>query len=287
MSEEPKIVMVEISRISVPRERVTSVWDPAIEEEFLESVKAKGILEAVSLMDIGGELWLIDGLHRIEAAERLGIPQVPAVIKKGEVQDLLIENIIRNRQRGRSNPAQEAEVLAFLVEKKGFSLSMASKQLGMSETWAGRLLKISRLPEEVKDLLKHGKLQVTGAFYLADLPRPEDMTAVARDAMFYNYTAEQIKKRVYQILNPDVEPEPGEVTFTEKGEVVKIPLTCHFCGKVLESSESYVWTCKECYDLARDTIEYYRKTYGPKPAGPEPEKGSEPTLGPLARTRGP
>jgi len=287
MIDESKIVMVEISRISVPRERVTAVWDPAIEEEFLESIKGKGILEAVSLMDIGGELWLVDGLHRIEAAERLGIPQVPAVIKRGEVQDLLIENIIRNRQRGKSNPSQEAEVLAFLVQKKGFSLSMAAKQLGMSETWAGRLINIAGLPEEIKDQLKHGKIPITGAFYISHLPQTQDQISVAHDAEFYKYTTEQIKKRVYQILNPDVEPEPGEVTFTEKGAPVRIPLTCHFCGKVLESSESYVWTCKDCYDLARDSIEYYHKTYGPGRPGSEPGTPSEPPKGPLATVRGP
>lgn len=279
MAEEQKIVQIPIDRITVPRERVTSVWDPSIEEEFQESIRAKGILEPITIMDIAGELYLVDGLHRIQAAERLGISQVPAIIKAGEIQDLLLENIIRNRQRGKSNPAQEAEVLAFLVEKRAFSLSMAAKQLGMSESWAQKLLKISRLPEQVKDRLKHGKIPVTGAAFIADLPRPEDQVGVARDAEFYNYTAEQIKARVYQLLNPDVEPEAGEIAFTEKGEVMRIPLTCHFCGKVLETSESYVWTCKECYTLARDTIEYYHKTYGSGKAGPEPAStgGFEPT----------
>jgi len=264
MGETQKVEYVEISRISVPRERVTSVWDPALEEEFNESVKSKGILEPVTLMEIHGELWLIDGLHRIQAAEKLGIPSVPAIIRKGELQDLLIENIIRNRQRGKSNPSQEAEVLAFLVEKRGFSVAMASKQLGMSEQWASRLVAISHLPEEVKDLIKHGKVPITGAFYITHIPRPEDQIQVGRDADFYKYTAEQIKARVYQLLNPDVTPEPGEVGFDEKGAPARIPLTCHFCGKVLESSESYVWTCKDCLELARDTIDYYRKTYESK-----------------------
>jgi ParB/RepB/Spo0J family partition protein len=264
MTEEKKIIQVPIADVNVPKERVTSVWDPAIAEEFLESVRAKGILEPVTLMRIDGQLWLIDGLHRLEAAEHLKMESIPAYVIEGSLEELLIQNIIRNRQRGKSNPAQEAEVLALLVEKKGFPLEMAAKQMGMSETWARRLLKISTLPDQVKDQLKHGKIPVTGAFYIADLPRPEDQVAVAHDAEFYAYNAEQIKVRVGQLLNPDVEPEPGGITFTPEGKPARIPLTCHFCGAILNASDSYVWTCAECLSLARDAIDYYRRTYTQK-----------------------
>jgi len=279
MSEPEKIEYVPISEISVPRERVTSVWDPAIAEEFMESVKAKGILEPVTLMRIGQELWLIDGLHRIQAAESLGIEKVPARVIAGSLEELLIQNIIRNRQRGKSNPAQEAEVLALLVDKKGFPLEMAAAQMGMSDGWAKKLLKISTLPDQVKDQLKHGKIPVTGAVYLADLPRPEDRVSVARDAEFYNYTAEQIRRRVWQIINPDVEPEPGEITFKPTGEPAKVPLTCHFCGAVLTGRDSYVWTCANCLGLARDTIEYYHKHYLRKPTEEIPSVTDQPPPG--------
>ena len=281
MPKPEKIEYVRISDISVPRERVTSVWDPAIAEEFEESVKAKGILEPVTLMKVGKELWLIDGLHRLEAAERLHMEKVPARVIPGSIEELLIQNIIRNRQRGKSNPAQEAEVLALLVQKKKFPLEHAAKQMGMSLSWAKKLMKISTLPDQVKDQLKHGKVPVTGAFYLADLPRPEDQVSVARDAEYYRYNAAQIKKRVWQLLNPDVEPGPGETTFSPEGKPARVPLTCHFCGAVLTTKESYVWTCGDCLELARQTIEYYHKTYQKQPMGPEPTPPpGEPTPSP-------
>ena len=127
-----RVVMVPLNKIQVPKERVTSVWEPEIEKEFEESVKTKGILEPLRLLDVDGELWLTDGLHRLLKAEQLHMANVPALIKKGTVDDLLIENLIVNRQRGKSNPAQEAEVLAYLVEQRNFPLELASKQMGLS-----------------------------------------------------------------------------------------------------------------------------------------------------------
>jgi len=255
-----QIVMVDVSQINVPKERVTSVWDPEIEEEFEKSIKAKGILEPVQLLEIDGGLWLTDGLHRLLIAEKLGISQVPAIVKEGSLEDLLIENLIRNRQRGKSNPAQEADVLDYLVRVRGFPMENASKQLGLSLDWAKKLLKIATLPDEIKDYLKRAQIPVTGAFYIADLSSASDQISVARDAVTYGYTAYQIKARVTQKINPDFTPAEGETTFTQNGKPTRIPITCRFCAKELpDTGKNYVWICPDCEELARDLLTGYQK----------------------------
>jgi ParB family chromosome partitioning protein len=254
------IEYIEVSKINVPKERVTSVWDPEIEEEFEKSIRAKGILEPVQLLKIDGDLWLTDGLHRLTIAEKLGISRVPAIVKEGSLEDLLIENLIRNRQRGKSNPAQEADVLDYLVRIRGFPLENASKQLGLSSDWAKKLLKISTLPDEIKDLLKRGQIPVTGAFYIADLSSATDQISVARDASTYGYTAYQIKARVTQLINPDYTPTEGETTFTQNGKPTRIPIRCAFCGKELpDVGKNYIWIDAECEQLLHDLFNGYQK----------------------------
>jgi ParB/RepB/Spo0J family partition protein len=258
--ERQQIVTLDISEINVPRERVTAVWEAAQEEEFHNSIKAKGILEPVAVMQIDGEYWLIDGLHRIQEAEKLGLTKIAAIVKDGKTEDLLIENLIRMRQRGKSNPAQEADVLMFLVTARNFPLDTAAKQMGLSLDWAKKLLKIATLPEEVKDHIKVGKIPVTGAFYIADLPNAGEQLSVARDAALYSYNAYQIKARVGQMLNPDREPEEGSFTFTPNGAPKKIPLRCRFCAAELpDVGKQYVWVCSECEELAADLLPNYRK----------------------------
>ena len=264
--------MVPIDKINVPRERVTSVIPPDIEKECMESVKSKGILDDCELLLIQQQLWLTDGLHRIEWAEKLGMTSVPAKIKKGSLEDLIIENIIRARQRGKSNPAQEAEVLDLLCRKRGFPLANAAKQMGMSLGWAKKLLKLAPLPEEIKDLLKHNKIPITGAFYIADLPKATDQLKVARDAQFYNYSAPQIKVRVWQLLNPDREPAEGSYKFNEGGKPQKIPLTCHFCPNEIAGKDSYIWICGDCLHWVREFMKSFRRqTAAAQPPTPPSE----------------
>jgi ParB/RepB/Spo0J family partition protein len=268
------VVMVPIDKISVPKERVTSVWDPEIEKEFEDSVKTKGILEPLRLLDVDGELWLTDGLHRLLKAEQLHISQVPALIKKGTVEDLLIENLIVNRQRGKSNPAQEAEVLAYLVDQRHYPFELAAHQVGLSLDWARKLMKIAHLPEEIKDFLKAGKIPVTGAVYLADLENPQEQISVARDASAYDYTAYQIKARVGQLLNPDREPEEGGYAFAKNGRPQRIPLRCRFCAKELpDVGKQYIWVCSDCEELAASLISDYQKVLKAETAqGGEPNE---------------
>lgn len=251
---------MNVTDINVPQERVTAVFDADLEKEFEASIKSKGILEPIRLLDIEGELWLTDGLHRIQEAEKLGIPQVKALVKKGTVDDLLIENLISIRQRGKSNPAQEADVLAYLVNKRNFPLENASAQLGLSLDWARKLIKIARLPDEIKDMLKAGKIPVTGAFYLVDLENPLEQISVAKDAAVYEYTAFQIKARVGQLLNPDQEPEQGTYKFAENGRPQRIPIRCRFCGDELpDVGKQYIWICSGCEKDAADLLNTYHK----------------------------
>lgn len=270
VSSETQIQLIDVSLINVPRERVTSVWTPELEQEFIASVQSKGILKPLDLIDINGAFWLTDGLHRILAAEKLRMQKVPCRIKKGGIEDLLIENIIMNRQRGKSNPAQEAETLAYLVNNRKFPLENASKQMGFSLAWARKLLRLATLPDEAKDLLKHGKIPVTGAFYIVDLPTPQEQLSVSRDAALYNYSAYQIKARVASLLNPDHEPEEGGYTFNSKGTPNKIPIRCRFCGDTLpDVGKQYIWVCGKCEALAADLLKGYHQALAQGPPQPE------------------
>jgi ParB family chromosome partitioning protein len=236
------------------------MWEAEQEEEFRKSIESKGILEPVAVMQIDGEYWLTDGLHRIQEAERLGIKRITAIVKDGNIEDLIIENLIRMRQRGKSNPAQEADVLEFLTTSRKFPIETAARQMGLSLEWAKKLLRIARLPEEVKDFIKAGKVPVTGAFYIADLSSASDQIAVSRDAALYGYNAYQIKARVGMLLNPDKEPEEGSYTFTSNGAPKKIPLRCRFCAAELpDVGKQYIWVCSTCEELAASLIDGYRE----------------------------
>jgi ParB-like partition proteins len=164
------IVEVDVDQIIVPQERVTSVFDPETWEEFLESVKSEGIKVPIIVMNVGGRLYLIDGLHRIKAAKELGIKRIKALVRQGTEDDLLVENIITARLRGRENPAQTAKVVKQLRDRHGYSWNDIARRLGMSPATVKMYYDITRLPEQVLNLVGEGKLSVSKARLLLEIP---------------------------------------------------------------------------------------------------------------------
>ena len=249
--KEEKVEWVPPDDIMIPDVRVTSVVEEDKMLELTESIKEHGILQPIQVAEVEGQLILIDGLHRLIAAKRLGLQKVPIIKKPAKMDEVLIYNLIVNRQRGRSNPAQEAEIIKTLVDEYGMEVKDVAKQLGMSKAKATKLYKIASLPDEVKAWLANGDLPTEGAYFLTFLDSRDKIIDVARDAVTYDYTVEQIKARVQQELNPQTEAEPGGWSFTPAGEPVRQPFICALCGKPIEDNAVYAWFHPECLEQVK------------------------------------
>jgi len=158
MSEAKKeVVFLEVDKILVPEDRVTSVVDEEIEAELEQSIKQHGILQPLQIAEVNGQYVLIDGLHRLQIAKKLGMKTVPCIVQKMTEDQLLITNLIVNRQRGKSNPAQEAMILKKLIDEYNYDLDKAAQMLGMSRSTADKYYRIATYcSNKVLDYLGRG-----------------------------------------------------------------------------------------------------------------------------------
>jgi len=240
------LVQVEVDKIKVPPERVTSVFEPDILEEFKESVKQSGIKVPLLLMEVNGELWLIDGLHRLQAAKELGIKTVPAVIKHGDQADLMVENLIANRMRGRSNPAQEALLIKKLHDEQKWSWKEISRRLGMTPFTVKMYYELCSLPQQVLELVGMGKLSPRKAHMLLQIPDPRDQVKAAEDIVKYNYTEGQTKELVEHYLSAYMEtPEQPQVPL--KRPEAESWMHCELCNEPMKEKATYHWVDDGCW----------------------------------------
>lgn len=276
-----RVVYLSPDQIMIPEVRVTSVVDKELYEELKESIKQRGILEPIAVAEVDGKYVLIDGLHRLLVAKELGIKKVPCLIKKLPLDQVLIENLIRARQRGHSDPAGEAEVIKTLVEEYRYKLTDVAKMMGMSVTRARKLYAISKLPEDIKAYLRYRKLPLEGAYLLTFLKNPEDQREIAELAVKYGYTVEQIKAAVTYKLRPETPEEEVGWTFTPEGIPQRVLPTCFLCGKEIEGEAKYVWLHDECLKILQEAIEYERQLsrqeqQQPQPQPPQPQQPQKP-----------
>jgi len=264
----PNIVRsIEVDKINVPDLRVTSIVGDDVMAELRESIKKEGILQPLQVAKVGDNLIVEDGLHRLVVAKELGMAKVPCIVHEATERDLMIRNLVLNRQRGKSNPVHESQVIRHLIDTEKMSLDEVSNLCNLSPGWVNRLYKVSNLPKDVLDLVEGGSLAISSADHLTKLTDPQLQIQTARDAVNWKYTEEQVKIRVQELLNIRPDPQPGQTVFTENGKPTTIPIICYFCHKVVSRSDGYIWICDEHRELVNSFWDSYIG-HEPAPAAP-------------------
>lgn len=140
-----QVILLLVEQIQVPEDRITSIYDSDKMEELTKSIKESGILQPLWVLQLADQYILVDGLHRLLAAKELGLPEVPCLVRAGTETEVLVKNLALNRQRGRSNPAQEAKTVKALQDERSIPVATIASLTGISEAKIRELLEIATL----------------------------------------------------------------------------------------------------------------------------------------------
>jgi ParB family transcriptional regulator, chromosome partitioning protein len=125
--------------------------------ELAVSILERGLLQPIVVRRRAeGGYQLLAGERRFRAAQLAGLDRLPAVVREGG--DALEIALIENLQREDLGPLEEAEALAALVDRHGYSHREIADLLGKSRPYVSNTLALTRLPEPVKaDLYQEGR----------------------------------------------------------------------------------------------------------------------------------
>jgi ParB family transcriptional regulator, chromosome partitioning protein len=123
--------------------------------DLAASIKARGLLQPIVVRRVDDGYRLLAGERRLRAATLAGLDRVPALIREGD--DDLEVALIENLQREDLSPLEEAEALALLIERHGYSHREVADLLGKSRPYVSNTLALNKLPESIKsDLHREG-----------------------------------------------------------------------------------------------------------------------------------
>jgi ParB family chromosome partitioning protein len=116
--------------------------------DLAASIQARGLLQPIVVRRMPDGYRLLAGERRFRAAHLAGLDRVPALIRDGD-DDLEIA-LIENLQREDLSPLEEAEALAVLIERHGYSHREVADLLGKSRPYVSNTLALNKLPDSVK-----------------------------------------------------------------------------------------------------------------------------------------
>ena len=119
--------------------------------ELTDSIRQNGVLEPLLLKPNGNGTWMIiAGERRWRAANLAGLKEVPCI--EFDIDDKMIAEIalIENLQRKDLTIWEEADGLAFLNQKFGYTHEQIAKKIGKSRTTVTECMTIAGLPESIR-----------------------------------------------------------------------------------------------------------------------------------------
>ena len=168
------------------------------ETELLEltaSIEASGLLQPVIVRPRNGKYELIAGERRWRAVQRLGWPKIPAVVKDVDDPTLLTLALIENLQRDDLSPIDEAAGYQRLGEEFELAQAEIARLVGRDRSTIANLLRLLKLPEEIKKLIQDGELSEGHARALLAVGDEAQQLTLARQAAEQGWSVRELENR--------------------------------------------------------------------------------------------
>ncbi|MGC2824346.1 MAG: ParB/RepB/Spo0J family partition protein [Pseudolabrys sp.] len=144
--------------------------------ELADSIRERGIIQPIVVRALQGDNFeIIAGERRWRAAQRAGLHDVPIAIVEANDAQSLEYAIIENVQRTDLNPIEEASGYHALMDDFNRTQDEVAQIVGKSRPHVANTVRLLKLSEPVKQLVRSGKISAGHARLLLGQPNAEQI----------------------------------------------------------------------------------------------------------------
>ncbi len=144
--------------------------------DLTESVREKGILQPILVRPVPGHadaFEIVAGERRWRAAQQAKLHDVPVVIREMSDSEALELAIVENVQRADLNAVEEGAAYHELMDRFQYTQDQIAKEVGKSRSHVANTIRLLKLPESVKVMVRDGQLTAGHARTLLGVRDPE------------------------------------------------------------------------------------------------------------------
>ncbi len=206
---EKDVKKIKITQIEPNKTQPRRDFDEEKIQELSESIKEYGVLQPIVVkLNKNGFYTIIAGERRWRASRMAGLKEIPAVIKdvseKTEKEITLIENI----QRENLNSLEEAAGIKELIDVYGLTQEEVAKKIGRSRTAVTNTLRLLNLPDEIKEMLKQGKISQGHARALLSLENKVLAQEIAKKVIAEDMSVRKLESYIASLLKEKKPKKP-------------------------------------------------------------------------------
>ena len=194
--------------------------------ELSQSIAENGLIQPIIVRKsdiIGYEL--IAGERRLRACKRLGMTEIPAVVKEVTDQESRKQAIIENLQRSNLNPIEEAKAYRSLINELAYSHEELAKAMGKSRPYISNALRLLQLPQEIQTSIENGKLSQGHARALLAVEDTKKQLTIYHQVLTEKWSVRTLEKRLQEKSKKDIHIKDKE---KELEKSLGLPVTLRY-----------------------------------------------------------
>ena len=196
-SAEVSIVQVPVQNIEANPYQPRKHFEPEALAELAHSISQYGVLQPLLVAPMGdGRYMLIAGERRLRASKLANLSMVPVIISDYTSQQIAEIALIENLQREDLHYLEEADGYERLMDQFHLTQESMASRVGKKQSTIANKLRLLRLTETVRKLLKEHSLTERHARALLRLTAEEDQISVINEITKNGYNVRQTEKYI-------------------------------------------------------------------------------------------
>lgn len=158
MQNNASVTMVNTSLIVPNKYQPRKFFDETELDKLAESIKQYGIINPILARKKDDKYEIIAGERRFRAAKKIGLTEVPVIIKNADEQQMAELALIENLNRQELTPIEEAKSYVEIMRIGNQTQQTLAQKLGKSQSSIANKIRLLSLPQEVIDALTNKKI---------------------------------------------------------------------------------------------------------------------------------
>jgi len=164
--------------------------------ELERSIREHGVLQPIVVQKNAKGYELIVGERRWRASKKAGLKKIPSIIREVTDTESLELALIENLNRQDLNPIEEAEAYERLAKDFGLTQEKISQRMGKSREAVANVLRLLKLPRQVKEDMIGGRLTMGHGRALLGLNAEKNIDALRRKIIRHTLSVRETEAQV-------------------------------------------------------------------------------------------
>jgi ParB family chromosome partitioning protein len=190
------VAMIGLDKVRPNPRQPRTQFNEAGLDELAASIRTAGLMQPVIVRPRpAGEFELIAGERRWRAAQKLGLPSIPALVRDLDDRTAAEWSLVENIQREDLNPMEQAEAFAVLVQDFGLTHQELADRVGLNRSTISNALRLLELDEQTRQALRSGRLSAGHAKALLSITNSDRRRALAQQAIRREWSVRELEQR--------------------------------------------------------------------------------------------